>query len=258
MQKEFMKELFKDKLHVKICDTREDMGMCAAAGAAVSLREMLKKKSEVNVVFASAPSQEEFLATLLEAGYVDWSRVNAFHMDEYIGLPSDAPQNFGKFLRDRFFGRISFKSVHYINGMAANPQAECKRYAALLAKHKVDITCMGIGENGHLAFNDPPLARFDDPETVKIVELEKTCRQQQVNDGCFRNLNAVPKTAITMTIPALLAAERIICIVPGKRKADAVRATVLGDISETCPASILRRHPNATLYCDTDSAAHLL
>ena len=253
-----MKELTCDILKVKIFDTRTDMGKCAAAETAVLMRSLLARKEEVNMVFAAAPSQDEFLAALIAEKDVDWSRVNAFHMDEYIGLPNDAPQNFGRFLRDRLFGKLNFKSVNTMDGTATDAQAECDRYAALLAKHKLDITCMGIGENGHIAFNDPHIAYFDDPETVKIVELDEACRRQQVNDGCFPDLAAVPQTAITMTIPALVAATHIACIVPGPRKAAAVRATVLGDIAETCPASILRRHPRAILYCDKDSAKDFL
>jgi len=238
----------KDKLSVKVYANRQMMGEDAAAHAVAAIQTLLQKKPEVNMIFAAAPSQNEFLQSLSKAD-VDWSRINAFHMDEYIGLPADAPQGFGNFLKNAIFGKVPFKSVHYIQGTD---------YSRLLQQYPVDITCMGIGENGHLAFNDPPVADFNDPVLVKEVELDAACRQQQVNDGCFSALSEVPTHAITLTIPALLAAAYIFCMVPGPTKAQAVYNTLNQPIDESIPASILRRHHNAILFVDTDSAKLIL
>ena len=180
------------KLQVKVYQTHEEMGMQAATEAAQALRQVLAEKDECNVIFAAAPSQNSFLAALCEAD-IDWKRVNAFHMDEYIGLDDAAPQRFGNFLKEAVFSKVPLKSVSYIQGNAADISAEIDRYSALLRQHPVDIVFMGIGENGHIAFNDPHIAKFDDPCMMKQVELDERCRQQQVNDGCFATLGAVPR-----------------------------------------------------------------
>ena len=247
-----------DKLNVKVYQTREEMGRAAAEEAAAAIRAAIAAKGEINMIFAAAPSQNEFLAHLIADKSIDFTKINAFHMDEYIGLPADAPQGFGNFLRERLFDRVPFKTVNTIDSTAADPEAECRRYAALLQAHPCDIVCMGIGENGHIAFNDPHVADFGDQAAVKVVALDETCRQQQVNDGCFARLDDVPTHALTLTIPTLTAPEAVFCIVPAKTKANAVYATLRGGITEACPASILRRHANATLYCDADSAARVL
>lgn len=247
-----------DKLNVKVYQTREEMGKAAAEEAAAAIRAAIAAKGEINMIFAAAPSQNEFLAHLIADKSIDFTKINAFHMDEYIGLPADAPQGFGNFLRERLFDRVPFKTVNTIDSTAADPEAECRRYAALLQAHPCDIVCMGIGENGHIAFNDPHVADFGDKAAVKVVALDETCRQQQVNDGCFARLDDVPTHALTLTIPTLTAPEAVFCIVPAKTKANAVYATLRGGITEACPASILRRHANATLYCDADSAARVL
>ena len=247
-----------DKLNVKVYQTREEMGTAAAEDAAAAIRAAIAAKGEINMIFAAAPSQNEFLAHLIADKSIDFTKINAFHMDEYIGLPADAPQGFGNFLRERLFERVPFKTVNTIDSTAADPEAECRRYAALLQAHPCDIVCMGIGENGHIAFNDPHVADFGDKAAVKVVALDETCRQQQVNDGCFARLDDVPTHALTLTIPTLTAPEAVFCIVPAKTKANAVYAALRGGITEACPASILRRHANATLYCDADSAARVL
>ncbi|MBS1333705.1 MAG: glucosamine-6-phosphate deaminase [Clostridiales bacterium] len=247
-----------DKLNVKVYQTREEMGKAAAEEAAAAIRAAIAAKGEINMIFAAAPSQNEFLAHLIADKSIDFTKINAFHMDEYIGLPADAPQGFGNFLRERLFERVPFKTVNTIDSTAADPEAECRRYAALLQAHPCDIVCMGIGENGHIAFNDPHVADFGDKAAVKVVALDETCRQQQVNDGCFARLDDVPTHALTLTIPTLTAPEAVFCIVPAKTKANAVYAALRGGITEACPASILRRHANATLYCDADSAARVL
>lgn len=244
------------RLKVRIYKTRREMGQGAAQDAAQALRNILSTQAECNVIFAAAPSQNEFLDALCRET-VDWGRVNAFHMDEYIGLPKDASQGFGNFLRRAIFGRVPFKNVFYLNGANAGISKEIERYSELLQRYPVDVVFMGIGENGHIAFNDPHVSRFDDAGLVKRVELDERCRLQQVHDGCFSSPDEVPRYALTLTVPALVSARRIFCIVPGGTKADAVRQTVLGEIRETLPASILRTHPDACLYLDEDSAQFL-
>ncbi len=249
--------LCNDLLTTKIYPTVEAMGAEAAREAADRICALLDEKSEINMIFAAAPSQEAFLKALIADERIDWSRINAFHMDEYIGLPADAPQGFGNFLRKRLFDRVPFKAVYYINGLAEDLDAECARYAALLAEHPTDVVCMGIGENGHIAFNDPHVAEFDDPKWVKVVSLDEMCRQQQVNDKCFEHIDEVPTHALTLTIPTLMRPEWVFCIVPYTGKANAVKATVEGEISEKCPASILRKKEKSCLYLDADSASKL-
>ncbi|WMJ23264.1 glucosamine-6-phosphate deaminase [Paludicola sp. MB14-C6] len=250
-----MKTFEVDKLKVNQYNTREEMGQSAAKDVATKIKELLKTKAEIAMIFAAAPSQNEFLSSLLQDKEIDFYRINAFHMDEYIGLEKEAPQGFGNFLKDRLFNQANFKTVSYIDGQNSNPQEECNRYAKLLNKQKIDIVCMGIGENAHIAFNDPHIAFFDDKEAVKIVELDLTCRQQQVNDGCFSSIDKVPMHAITLTIPTLVSADYIYCMVPAKTKAEAVKNVVTKEISEKYPASILRRCENATMYIDADSGS---
>ena len=252
-----MKTMKKDLLTVNIYKTRDEMGKAAGADIKAKILELLSKKETINMIFAAAPSQNEVLASLAADPEIPWNRVNAFHMDEYIGLSADAPQGFGNFLKAHIFGLADFKSVSYIDITASEAEKECERYANLLARNPVDIVVMGIGENGHIAFNDPPVADFNDKKLVKPVELDEICRKQQVNDGCFATLDEVPKTAITLTVPTLLAGDHLFCIVPAKTKANAVRATLCDDISEKCPATILRRHKSAVLYLDGDSSSLL-
>jgi len=247
----------KDKLRVQIYPNRREMGMAAAKDAAETIRALLSRQPEVNMIFAAAPSQNEFLEALSASDHIDWQRINAFHMDEYVGLLIDAPQGFGNFLKERIFGKLPFRSVNYLNGNH-QPDEECKRYTTLLQQHPVDIVCMGIGENGHIAFNDPHVARFDDPVRVKVVDLDKKCRMQQVNDGCFASINDVPTHALTLTVPTLMSGRYLFCMVPAKTKAWAVYHTINDPVSETIPATCLRNHENAVLYADTDSAGMLM
>ena len=243
--------------HVHIHDTRAEMGAAAAADIAAAISDVLSRKERCRMIFAAAPSQNEVLAALVSGKSIDFSRIDAFHMDEYVGLSPDAPQCFGNFLRNALFEKAPFGSVSYIDCAAQDLQAECARYAALLAEAPIDIVVMGIGENGHIAFNDPPVADFGDSKTVKPVALDEICRKQQVNDGCFATIDDVPKTAITLTVPTLFAGDALFCIVPAKTKANAVRDTLTGKIGEWCPATVLRRHANAALYLDGDSSALL-
>lgn len=245
-----------DMLSVNVYDTRKNMGEAAAADIAACIKNLLAEKEEIYMIFAAAPSQNEMLEALVADPEVQWNRVHALHMDEYVNLPADAPQGFGNFLRRAIFDKVPFASVNLI-GTDADSEATCARYDALLAEHPVDIVCMGIGENGHIAFNDPHVADFNDPFKIKKVDLDQKCRQQQVNDGCFQSIDQVPTHALTLTIPTLYNVENIFCVVPALSKAEAVKNTVTGPVSEVCPASVLRKHTNATLYVDADSSALL-
>ena len=253
-----LKQFKADSLCVKVLDSRDAMGREAAKDAAACLRALLTEKEFVNVIFAAAPSQDETLFYLAQEEGIEWQRVNAFHMDEYIGLPEGAPQAFSNYLHEHIFSKVPFHSVNTINPQAKDAEAECARYSALLKANPVDMVCLGIGENGHIAFNDPWVADFDDPKLVKVVPLDPVCRQQQVNDGCFATLNDVPENAISLTIPALANAGHLFCSVPAKTKTWAVTQTVNAKISAEIPATIMRRHADATLYCDPDSGAELL
>ena len=243
-----------DQLDVSVFATRAEMGAAAGANAAQEIARVVQRSGAARVILASAPSQSELLETFTRAE-LSWPSVTVFHMDEYIGLTADHPSSFRFYQRKHVLARIRPAAFHGIAGETTDPAAECQRYAALLAEASIDVVCLGIGENGHIAFNDPPVAEFADPFPVKVVELDQTCRQQQVNDGCFPALEAVPRHAITLTIPTLMRAHSLFCVVPGARKAEAVRATLRGPISSACPASILRTHPNARLYLDHASAS---
>lgn len=241
-----------DQLQVQVFRDRASLGAQAGAEAADWLRQRLSQQAQVTVVFAAAPSQNEFLAALVIAPAMDWSRVRAFHMDEYLGLSTRAPQRFGHYLQTRLFSQVQPGEVHLIPG-EGEPEALCRYYIERLRQQPLDMVCLGIGENGHLAFNDPPVADFQDPQAMKVVALDNACRQQQVNDGCFARLEEVPSHALTLTIPTLLAAERLFCMVPGTSKREAVRRTLRDAVSHACPATILRQHAGCTLY--TDEAA---
>ena len=250
------KEFKKGELLTRVCDNRQALGEDAAYAAAQTIWQLLTQKEEINVLFAAAPSQNEFL-TALQKHDLPWQRIHALHMDEYVGLKADAPQRFGNFLKEHIFAALPFKSVNYIFKEGATPEVICDEYEQHLLKHPLDIVFMGIGENGHIAFNDPHVARFDDPRQVKVVSLDEVCRMQQVHDGCFGSLDEVPQQAITITIPVMMKAAHIFCMVPGKPKANAVKETLYGPVNTGCPASILRTHPQAILYCDLDSASLL-
>lgn len=253
MQKEFHSDL----LRVFIKNTRGEMGSTAARAVHDKILELQAKKEELNILFAAAPSQKEMLTVLSSYKDIFWDRINALHMDEYVNLDENAPQRFGNFLRKAIFEKVPFRSVFYLNGNAENLDAECERYAALLDKHPLDIACIGIGENGHIAFNDPHVADFNDPKRIKCVELDMRCRQQQVNDHCFEDISQVPEKALTLTIPVICSAKHIVCVVPAITKAAAVKSTVEGPIGEYCPATVLRNHADAALYLDSDSASKL-
>ena len=252
-----MKYCKKDKLQVFIAESREEMGRISGQDAAALIKVLLQEKGELNVMFAAAPSQNDVLAELMSDPDIDWSRINGFHMDEYIGLDKDAPQGFGNFLRERVFSKKDFKSVHYIDITAADPEAEAARYEKLLLEYPMDICILGIGENGHIAFNDPAEADFEDPRLVKAVRLDDVCRQQQVNDGCFSVIDEVPQYALTVTIPGLLRAKAMLCVVPTQHKAAAAKRMLYGDIDVSCPCTILRQKDGARLYLDPAAASAL-
>lgn len=245
-----------EKLSVYTFETREEMGKVAAADAAARINAIIEKNGVANVVFAAAPSQNDLLENLLKAD-IDWSKVRAFHQDEYVGISADEPAGFGNFLDRAIFQKVNFKELHYLLCGAEEAEEKCEAYAELLRQYPIDLIFLGIGENGHLAFNDPAVADFNDPKMVKIVELDDVCRQQQVNDGCFATLDDVPKQAMTMTMSLIMSIPEAICVVPTIRKANAVYHALLGEVTTACPASILRNHPNAALYLDKDSASKL-
>ncbi|PWT76865.1 MAG: glucosamine-6-phosphate deaminase [Bacteroidetes bacterium] len=239
---------------VHICESRENLGFVAARMVAARIKDLLYEKDFVNIMFAAAPSQNEFLARL-KSEPVDWSRVRAFHMDEYIGLPKDSEKSFASYLKTRLSNYLPALKTFYIDDQNGN--SECSRYGELLDEFPTDITCMGIGENNHLAFNDPPVANFDDPEKVKVVDLDIACRQQQINDGCFQSIDQVPKQAITVTIPLLTSSSFIFCMVPGQRKAKAVFETIYGHVSEAYPSTILQKTGRVELFLDKESSSLL-
>jgi len=241
-----------DRLEVRVYRDREALGAAAGADVTATMFDLLAHQDRIRMVFAAAASQLELLRTLTHTPGIPWSRVTAFHLDEYLDLPPQAPQQFGAFLWKYLFQHVAPGEVHLIDG-AAEIEAECSRYADLLRAAPIDIVCLGIGENGHLAFNDPPVADFSDPAVIKPVNLDLESRRQQVNDGAFSTLAAVPARALTLTIPTLMSGKRLFCVVPGERKRAAVRAALSGPIASACPASVLRRHPNCVLYLDADS-----
>jgi glucosamine-6-phosphate deaminase len=241
-----------DQLKVEVYADRRALGGAAGRRTAAKMKELLAVKPTIRMIFAAAPSQNELLETLVRSEGIDWSRVTAFHMDEYIGLPADAPQRFSRFLSERLFDLVKPGQVHLIDS-SASIEEECNRYGRLISEAPIDIVCLGIGENGHIAFNDPPVADFNDPNVIKAVELDDACRQQQVNDGCFAAFGDVPTHALTLTIPTLMSGAHLFCAVPGPTKRAAVRRTLNGPISTECPATILRTHADCTLYVDTDS-----
>ena len=246
-----------ENLPVYIFNTREEMGVKAGEEAARIINETIAKNGVANVVFAAAPSQNDMLESLLKQD-VDWTKVRGFHQDEYIGIDASEPAGFGTWLRRAIFDKVPFMELHFLLCKEDEAEAKCAEYAELLKKYPIDLILLGIGENGHMAFNDPAVADFNDPKMVKIVELDDVCRQQQVNDGCFPNINAVPKYALTLTMSFILSVPNAVCVVPTDRKANAVYGATRGPVTTECPASILRQHPNAGLYLDKAAASKIL
>jgi glucosamine-6-phosphate deaminase len=248
------RSFYKDRLLVKAYATADEMGCAAAAFVAESLRSAIAVKGAANLILATGASQLPFLQALKQQA-IDWSSVTVFHLDEYTELPERHPASFRRYLKERILDTVRPGQVRLICGDADDLDAEIDRYEALLRRHPIDVACIGIGENGHIAFNDPPVADFDDPGWVKEVELDDRCRMQQVNEGWFASFEETPRRAVTLTIPAIMSSSVISCVVPGERKVEAVTNTLNGPVTTACPASVLRHHDNATLFLDSASAA---
>jgi len=252
-----IKTLTVDELPVRVYATQKDLAADAAREAQAFLAQCLAERGEASAILATGNSQIQFLDELLRLGGVDWSKLTLFHMDEYLGIDENHKASFRRYMRERVESRVKPKVFHYIHGDADQPLNECARYCDLLQAQEIDLCCLGIGENGHIAFNDPHVAEFDDPWSVKVVSLDLKCRQQQVDEGHFPNVNDMPRYAYTLTIPTLCAVRKMICISPEKRKAQAVHGALREAVSTNCPASYLRTQPQAVMLLDTDSAALL-
>lgn len=246
-----------DSLSVRVYHSKTELSRDAATIARDYLQKILDRKGAARVILATGNSQIEFLDTWIEIGGLDWSKITFFHLDEYLGITPNHQASFRRYMLDRVEKRINPAAFHYIKGDALQPLAECDRYTQLLQANPIDLCCLGIGENGHLAFNDPSVVDFNDPHTIKLVKLDAENIQQQVNQGHFPTRESVPKYAFTLTIPSICSAQKIICLAPEKRKAQTVKKMLEEDITTDCPASILRRQEHATLFLDADSASLL-
>ncbi len=242
-------------MNIVVCKDKEELGKLAAERGASLIRCAIEEKGEANIILATGASQFEMLAHLVKAD-VDWTKVTAFHLDEYIGLPETHPASFRRYLKERFASRVPLRQFHFVNGDAPDPHAECRRLGDLISRHPIDVAFVGIGENGHLAFNDPP-ADFETEEPYLVVELDEACRKQQLGEGWFSSLDEVPTRAISMSIRQILKSRTIICSVPDLRKAQAVQKAVEGPVTPQVPSSILQRHPQTFLYLDPESASLL-
>jgi glucosamine-6-phosphate deaminase len=244
-------------LHIEVFDSVTQLAAAAAARAASVISEAAQSRGSVRIIVATGNSQIAFMDALTALPGLPWSRAVVFHMDEYVGMSSEHPASFRRWVRERVVSRVHPAEAHFLAGDAPDLDAECERYAALLNEAPVDLAFVGIGENGHIAFNDPHVARFDDPLAVRRVTLDDACRRQQTGEGHFPTVDDVPHEALTLTCPALLRAAHLVCSVPDRRKAQAVAAAIKGPLTERCPASILRTHDDARLYLDRESAALL-
>ncbi len=251
------RSFFKDKLEVRVYSDREEPGATGARLAASVLRDTISRDGKAAVVLASAVSQDPFLGALRQQKGVDWSRVTAFHLDEYAGMRADHPASFRRFQFERLMNHVPIGAFHQLTGDAPDLDVECARYAALLREAQPCLVALGIGENGHLAFIDPPVCDFTDPRDVRPVELDDVCRMQQVHDGAFTTFEEVPQRALSLTVPFFLRVPRALVFVNGPNKAAAVKAALDGPIAESCPASALRRHPSAILFLDPGAASGL-
>ena len=250
MEKSFQIE----NLSVKIYGQTKEMGAAAADYVTRKLKDAIEKKGRANLILATGASQFSFLEAL-QTKEIDWEKITVFHLDEYKGISESHPASFRKYLKERILNKVASKKIYFLNGDAANLQLEIKNYEEALKAHPIDIACIGIGENGHIAFNDPAVADFKDPKLVKVVELDEACRNQQLGEGWFPTFADVPKEAVTLTITAIMNCKAISCVVPDERKAQAVYNSLYGDISTSCPASILRTHPETVLFLDKASAS---
>jgi glucosamine-6-phosphate deaminase len=245
------------EMRVLVFPSGPALGAAAAEHTARILAGAVAERGSARVIMATGNSQLAFVAALRERAEIPWQNITVFHMDEYAGMGDDHPASFRKWIRERVATPLRPGEVQYLQGDAADLAAECRRYEAALRAAPLDLVCMGIGENGHIAFNDPPVADFRDPVWVKIVELDEACRRQQVGEGHFAGFDDVPTHALSLTVPALLAPRALQVVAPERRKAEAVRDALAGPVSTACPASILREQPHATLFLDSESAALL-
>jgi glucosamine-6-phosphate deaminase len=245
-----------ESLKVSIFKSKIELAQAAANFVAARMRAAMQKKSVAHLILATGASQFEFLERL-KAADLDWSKITTFHLDEYKDMSIQHPASFRKYLKERILDEVKPAQAYFLEGDAKDIETEVLRYANLLKQHPIDVACIGIGENGHIAFNDPPVADFADPKLVKVVELDEACRKQQLGEGWFPTLNDVPRYALSLTIPAIMRCKTISCVVPDDRKARAVRDTLFGEISPVCPASILRRHQEAVLWLDERSAGQI-
>jgi glucosamine-6-phosphate deaminase len=242
-------------LEIKVFDTKLELGEAAARDAAKIISQAINERGAAYVIAATGASQFEFLESLAQKK-VDWTRVVFFHLDEYVALPESHPASFRRYLKERVVSRIHPQTFHFLNGEAADVAAECRRVGDLITQQTIDVAFVGIGENGHLAFNDPP-ANFETDEPYIVVNLDQACRQQQVGEGWFKSIDEVPTQAISMSIKQILKSREILCIVPDERKAEAVKASIEAAVSPRHPASILQKHQRVTLYLDRESSALL-
>lgn len=254
MMNQSRKEYKIDGVTVLLYPNKDELGASASDFVADVIQTAIQEKGYARVIFATGASQFEFLSNLI-ARPVSWSKVDAFHLDEYVGLPITHPASFRKYLNERLFDHVKPRKVHLLDGEAADLEEECQRYTQLLLEEPVDLACIGIGENGHIAFNDPPVADFNDPLWVKVVELDEACRKQQFGEGWFPSIDDVPAHALTLTVPAILRSTTISCVVPDERKAGAVRDALFGPVTETCPASALRKHSQCFVWLDHAAAS---
>jgi glucosamine-6-phosphate deaminase len=249
-----LKETGVDKF---IYTTSAEMGAAAACTASEAISRAITERSQANLILATGASQFEMLKHLTATPGIDWPRVVMFHLDEYIGLGPDHPASFRKYLQERFVDRVGpLQAVHFVNGDADDPARECERLGGIIRSHPIDVACIGIGENGHLAFNDPP-ADFQTDEPYIVVDLDEKCRKQQLGEGWFERLQQVPRQAISMSIRQILRSRRLIVTVPDERKAEAVAAALEGPVTPRCPASILQEHANCSIFLDKPAASRL-
>ena len=251
-----MKEIKTENLNVKIFVNKDEMGKAAVISVAEKLNAAISEKGFANLILATGASQFQFLEHLQKQA-IDWKKITVFHLDEYKDMQVTHPASFRKYLKERILDKVQPKEVYYLNGDAPDVEAEVLLYENLLKEHPIDVGCIGIGENGHIAFNDPPVADFNDPKLVKVVELDEPCRNQQLGEGWFPTLDDVPTHALSLTITAIMNCKHISCVVPDERKAEAVFNTLNAEISTACPATILRTHPDCILYLDEGSASKL-
>jgi glucosamine-6-phosphate deaminase len=241
---------------IKVFPSKEALAQAAASHATILIRDAISQHGVARIIAATGASQFDFLNALTSTTGIDWDRVEMFHLDEYVGMSEEAPASFCRYLRERLIDKVGLKNYHLLDGTEA-PATVIERVSAEIRKAPIDVAFAGVGENGHLAFNDPP-ADFDTEEAYMVVNLDENCRKQQLGEGWFPTLADVPRQALSMTIRQLMRAEQILCIVPDARKANAVAACFNGEVSPMAPASILQRHPNATIYLDSESSALLL